>query len=82
MGKVYPEEVKNKAVELYRLDDKTTYADVGRDLGIPAETIRNWVLLTRIIAVGLRLVRLPEFSRVGASGGGSRTSVGSISLTG
>ena len=42
MGKVYPEEVRNKAVELYRLDDKTTYADVGRDLGIPAETIRNW----------------------------------------
>jgi transposase len=42
MGKVYPEEVKNKAVELYRLDEQTTYADVGRDLGISAETIRNW----------------------------------------
>ena len=43
MGKVYPEEVRNKAVELYRLDEETTYADVARDLGIPAETIRNWV---------------------------------------
>ena len=43
MGKVYPEEVRNKAVELYRLDEDTSYAEVGRDLGIPAETIRNWV---------------------------------------
>ena len=43
MGKVYPEEVRSKAVELYRLDEKTSYAEVGRDLGIPAETIRNWV---------------------------------------
>lgn len=43
MGKVYPEEVKRKAVELYRLDEKTTYAEVGRDLGISGETIRNWV---------------------------------------
>ncbi len=44
MGKVYPEEVRNKAVELYRLDEETSYAQVGRDLGgIPAETIRNWV---------------------------------------
>jgi len=42
MGKVYPDEVKSKAVELYRLDEQTTYADVGRDLGISAETIRNW----------------------------------------
>lgn len=43
MGKVYPEEVKRKAVELYRLDDDVTYAQVGRDLGgISGETIRNW----------------------------------------
>ena len=45
MGKVYPEEVKRKAVELYRLDDDVTYAQVGRDLGgISGETIRNWCL--------------------------------------
>lgn len=44
MGKIYPEEIKKKAVQLYRLDDKTTYAEVGRDLGgISGETIRNWV---------------------------------------
>jgi transposase len=44
VGKIYPEEVKKKAVQLYRLDDKTTYAEVGRDLGgISGETIRNWV---------------------------------------
>ena len=43
MGKVYPEEVKRKAVELYRLDDEVTYAQVGRDLGgISGETVRNW----------------------------------------
>lgn len=43
MGKVYPEEVKRKAVELYRLDGEVTYAQVGRDLGgISGETIRNW----------------------------------------
>ena len=43
MWKVYPEEVKRKAVELYRLDDEVTYAQVGRDLGgISGETVRNW----------------------------------------
>ena len=43
MGKIHPEEVKKKAVELYRLDDEVTYAQVGRDLGgISGETIRNW----------------------------------------
>jgi transposase len=42
MGKIYPEDVKKKAVELYRLDPETTYAEVGRDLGISGETIRNW----------------------------------------
>lgn len=44
MGKVYPEEIKRKAVELYRLDDEVSYAQVGRDLGgISGETVRNWV---------------------------------------
>jgi transposase len=44
VGKIYPEEVKKKAVQLYRLDDETTYAQVGRDLGgISGETLRNWV---------------------------------------
>lgn len=43
MGKRYPEELRTKAVELYRMDDEVTYAQVGRDLGgIPGETIRNW----------------------------------------
>ena len=42
MGKIYPEELKKKAVELYRLDPKTTYAQVGRDLGVSGETVRNW----------------------------------------
>ena len=44
MGNVYPDELKKKAVELYRLDDDVTYAQVGRDLGgISGETVRNWV---------------------------------------
>jgi hypothetical protein len=42
MGKVYPEELKKKAVELYRLDEQTTYAEVGRDLDVWGETVRNW----------------------------------------
>ena len=43
MGKFYPEGIKRKAVELYRLDDDVTYAQVGRDLGgISGETVRNW----------------------------------------
>ena len=42
MGKVYPEELKKKAVELYRLDEQTTYAEVGRDLDVSGETVRNW----------------------------------------
>ena len=42
MGKIYPEEVKRKAAELYRLDDDVTYAQVGRDLGgISGGTVRN-----------------------------------------
>ena len=42
MGKIYPEELRKKGVELYRLDEKTTYAQVGRDLGVSGETVRNW----------------------------------------
>lgn len=42
MGKIYPEEYKNEAVELYRLGD-TTYAEVARKLGVSGETVRNWV---------------------------------------
>ncbi len=47
IGKVYPEEVKKKALELDRLDDKTSYAEVDQDLGIPGETIRHWVQCRR-----------------------------------
>jgi hypothetical protein len=32
-GEDLPQEVNKKAVQLYRLDDETTYAQVGRDLG-------------------------------------------------
>ena len=43
MGKVYSPEFRRKAVELFRLDDETTYVDVARELGCSAEAIRNWV---------------------------------------
>lgn len=43
MGKTYPEEFRRKAVELYRLDEDATYAEVARDLECSAETLRNWV---------------------------------------
>ena len=42
VGKVCPDEFKRQAVELYRLHEATTYADVSRDLAISAETIHNW----------------------------------------
>lgn len=43
MGKVYDPEFRRKAVELYRLDEDSTYAEVARELGCSAEAIRNWV---------------------------------------
>lgn len=43
MGKTYTPEFRKQAVELYRLDETTTYADVARDLGCSAEAIRHWV---------------------------------------
>ena len=42
MGKIYPEEYRREAVELYRLGG-TTYAAVGRKLGVSGEAVRNWV---------------------------------------
>ena len=74
MGKVYPEEVKRKAVELYRLDDEVTYAQVGRDLGgISGETIRNWARAQVVIATP-RLAERPECrSRAGGGEGAGST---------
>jgi transposase len=44
MGKIYPEEYKNEAVELYRSGGPDiTYAAVARKLGVSGETVRNWV---------------------------------------
>jgi transposase-like protein len=43
MGKIYPPEYKDEAVELYRLGH-TTYAEVARKLGVSGETVRNWVV--------------------------------------
>lgn len=40
MGKIYPEECKREAVELYRLGG-TTYAAVARKLGVSGETVSN-----------------------------------------
>ena len=57
MGKVYPEDVKRKAVELYRLDPETTYAEVGRDLGISGETIRNWCRQGPVVVLDRARVR-------------------------
>ena len=45
MGKIYPEEYRREAVELYRLDG-ITYAEVGRKLGVSGEAVRNWVART------------------------------------
>jgi transposase-like protein len=39
--KLYPHEYKREAVKLYRLGG-TTYAAVGRKLGVSGETLRDW----------------------------------------
>lgn len=44
MGKIYPEEFRRQAVELYRLDDDATYAQVARDVGCSPEALRQWVV--------------------------------------
>ena len=43
MGKVYPPEYRQQAVELYRLDESTTFADVAREMGCSSEAVRAWV---------------------------------------
>ena len=49
MGKkVYPPEFRRRAVELYRLEEETSFADVARDLGCSAETVRVWVAQAEI----------------------------------
>ena len=45
MGKIYPEECIREAVELHR-PCGTTYAAVGRKLGVPGEAVRNWAAPT------------------------------------
>lgn len=45
--KPYPEEFKSDAVALYLADPRKTYAAVGRDLGVHAETLRVWVRQAR-----------------------------------
>lgn len=41
--KVYPQEFRDKAVELYRLDENTTIREVAEDMGCSTEAVRNWV---------------------------------------
>mgnify|MGYP000279255319 CR=1 FL=1 len=41
--KVYSEEFKADAVELYLSDLSRTYASVAKDLGVNRETLRLWV---------------------------------------
>lgn len=48
MGKVYPEEFRRQAVELYRLDDDASYADIARDMGCSSESVRAWVRQAQI----------------------------------
>ena len=43
MGKTYSEDFRRKAVELYRLDDDATFAQVARDMGCSGEAVSQWV---------------------------------------
>ncbi len=42
--KPYPAEFRADATALYRSDPALTFAQVGRDLGVHPETVRQWVL--------------------------------------
>ncbi len=41
--RVYSPEFKADAVTLYLSDPSHTYAQIGDDLGVSRETLRNWV---------------------------------------
>lgn len=43
MGKTYSEDFRRKAVELYRLDEDATFAQVARDMGCSGEAVSQWV---------------------------------------
>jgi len=67
VGKIYPEEYRREAIELYRLGG-ITYAAVGRKLGVSGEAVR----------AGQRIGRRPLRGRLRApSGLASRRGTGS-----
>lgn len=39
----YPPELRERAVRLWRSDESRPIAHIARELGINAETLRNWV---------------------------------------
>lgn len=43
MGKSYTEEFRRQAVELYRLGEDVTYAQVAEEMGCSPESVRRWV---------------------------------------
>src|SRR5918999_3311002 len=45
--KVYPPEFKADAVGLFHSDPDLTIAQTARDLGVNAETLRNWIRADR-----------------------------------
>lgn len=52
--KVYSAEFKKDAVALFHSDPALTIAQVARDLGVNAETLRNWIRADRVRAGGGR----------------------------
>ncbi|MGW1047515.1 transposase [Streptomyces sp. NPDC002547] len=48
--KVYSPEFKADAVALFHSDPDLTIAQTARDLGINAETLRNWIRADRTVA--------------------------------
>ena len=51
-GKRYPAEFKRDAVELVRSSPERTVAEIAAELGINAQSLRNWVGQARIDAGG------------------------------
>jgi transposase len=53
-GKRYPAEFKRDAVELVRSSPELTVAEVAAELGVTAQSLRNWVGQARIDTGGDR----------------------------
>lgn len=68
--KYYSQEFKADAVALFHSDPDLTIAQVARDLGVNAETLRNWIRKDRTTVAGGRTARKKMTSTTSPAGDG------------